>query len=316
MFHELGHRIHYLVSRSKYAIPFSRDFVEVPSLMLENFIWEPEVLISLSKHYSRLNASFFSAWEEDVASHETTISEAPSKLPQALAENISRTKSVNAAHDMLTQIHLALFDLAVHSTQAMSETDITNLWNTIKRDVIGLKDEPGMARAGQAGFPHIFKKYDAAYFGYVTQVLPYISQCRSRMIFVTDRYLIPPLSVPSSMLLTFTGLALGKIRWKSHQGRGIVRRSWSLDPAAQKLGYSRTSWVGSRTAWHIIMNLKGPRCGHSAEGRGGVHHNFAGDGQGNKESAFHKVRVRLEKPACKEAFHSNYLGVRRSSTPT
>lgn len=168
MFHELGHGIHYLASRSKYAIPFSRDFVEVPSLMLENFIWEPEVLISLSKHYSHVNTRFFAAWEEDLASDKAMISEAPSKLPRALAESISRTKRVNAAHDMLTQIHLALFDLATHSTQAMSETDITNLWNTLKRDVIGLQDEHGTVRAGQAGFPHIFKKYDASYFGYVT----------------------------------------------------------------------------------------------------------------------------------------------------
>lgn len=168
MFHELGHGIHYLASRSKYAVPFSRDFVEVPSLMLENFIWEPEVLISLSKHYSHLNTNFLAACEEDIGSGKTMISEAPSKLPQDLAESISRTKSVNAAHDMLTQIHLALFDLGIHSTQAMSESHITNLWNTLKRDVIGLQDEYGMARAGQAGFPHIFKKYDASYFGYVT----------------------------------------------------------------------------------------------------------------------------------------------------
>ncbi|RKL28988.1 hypothetical protein BFJ72_g12212 [Fusarium proliferatum] len=37
MFHELGHAIHNIVARTKYAIPHSRDFIEIPSIMLENW---------------------------------------------------------------------------------------------------------------------------------------------------------------------------------------------------------------------------------------------------------------------------------------
>lgn len=89
-------------------------------------------------------------------------------LQQDVAQKIAVTKSVNAAHQMLTQIHLALVDLDIHSRHGLTAGDITKIWNTLRRDVIGLEDEDGAARAGQAGVGHILKKYDAAYFGYVT----------------------------------------------------------------------------------------------------------------------------------------------------
>jgi metallopeptidase MepB len=57
MFHELGHAIHNIVSRTKYAIPHSRDFIEIPSIMLEHFTWIPEVLTILGKRYTCLENS-------------------------------------------------------------------------------------------------------------------------------------------------------------------------------------------------------------------------------------------------------------------
>lgn len=45
MFHELGHGIHCLVGRTRFAETYgtktSRDFVEIPNPMLENFCWDP-----------------------------------------------------------------------------------------------------------------------------------------------------------------------------------------------------------------------------------------------------------------------------------
>lgn len=90
------------MARSKYALSHSRDFVEIPSIMLENFIWVPEILVTLGKHYSCLRG-------EDTDMSATNVS---ARLPQDLAAAMARTKNVNAAHDMLTQIRLALFDLS------------------------------------------------------------------------------------------------------------------------------------------------------------------------------------------------------------
>ncbi|KAJ4392173.1 hypothetical protein N0V93_005798 [Gnomoniopsis smithogilvyi] len=175
LFHELGHGIHHLVSRTKYALSHSRDFVEIPSIMLENFIWVPEILVRLGKHYSCIYSENARTWESVPSKqHDGQVTQEESaRLPQDLAEAMARTKNVNAAHDMLAQIRLALFDLTIHAPsegRTATDDETTLLWHTLRREVIGLSGGSNM-NAGQAGFQHIYKNYDAGYFSYVTSRL-------------------------------------------------------------------------------------------------------------------------------------------------
>lgn len=137
--------------------------------MLENFIWVPEILVRLGKHYSCLTAHTETQPSESKQSNEVD-SDVFARLPQDLAEAMARTKNVNAAHDMLAQIRLALFDLSIHAPtgeKTATDEETTLLWHTLRQEVIGLQDGDAM-NPGQAGFQHIYKNYDAGYFGYTT----------------------------------------------------------------------------------------------------------------------------------------------------
>ncbi|KAF5697301.1 hypothetical protein FMUND_15464 [Fusarium mundagurra] len=148
MFHELGHAIHNIVAKTKYAIPHSRDFIEIPSIMLENWIWLPDVLVRLGRHYESQDA-----------------------LPRELAESVARTRNANRANSILAQEQPALFDLAIHTPpthKASLEMDTTEIWNRTKRDILthSFGPNPQDWGAGQARFAHMFRKNDGSYFAY------------------------------------------------------------------------------------------------------------------------------------------------------
>ncbi|KAF5685255.1 hypothetical protein FCIRC_3558 [Fusarium circinatum] len=148
MFHELGHALHNIVARTKYAIPHSRDFIEIPSIMLENWIWLPDVLIRLSSHFKSRKV-----------------------LPRELAESVARIRNINRANDILAQVQPALFDLAIHTPlthKAALEMDTTEVWNRTKRVILthSFGSNPQDWGAGQARFAHMFRKNDGSYFAY------------------------------------------------------------------------------------------------------------------------------------------------------
>ncbi|HNX66032.1 MAG TPA: M3 family metallopeptidase, partial [Bacteroidales bacterium] len=51
LFHEFGHALHNLLSNTTYQTGVSRDFVELPSQIMEHWVLEPEVLKEYAKNY-------------------------------------------------------------------------------------------------------------------------------------------------------------------------------------------------------------------------------------------------------------------------
>jgi metallopeptidase MepB len=123
LFHELGHGIHDLSGRTRYAryhgTSTVRDFVEAPSQMLENWCWTPSQLKSLSKHY-----------------------ESGQPIPDDLIEKLIATKHVNDNLFNLRQLHFGLFDMTVHTPKTHEELeklDVSKLYNELRVQISQIK---------------------------------------------------------------------------------------------------------------------------------------------------------------------------------
>ncbi|KAK5661215.1 hypothetical protein OQA88_11107 [Cercophora sp. LCS_1] len=157
LFHELGHGIHDLAGRTRYArfhgTSTVRDFVEAPSQMLENWCWTPAQLKALSSHY-----------------------ETSKPIPDDLIEKLVSTKHVNDALFNLRQLHFGLYDMTVHtpkSHEELEKLDLSKLYNDLRVEISGIKGPEAQGESsdwgnGQATFGHLIGGYDAGYYGYLS----------------------------------------------------------------------------------------------------------------------------------------------------
>ena len=151
LFHELGHGIHDLVSKTIYShfhgTNVVRDFVEAPSQMLENWCWTPSQLKALSHHYSWLSPEYEAAWREQAGKDQPK----PEKqLPDELIENLIKTKHVNDALFNLRQLHFGIYDMTIHEPKSHAEVEsfeFSELYNRLNREITHF-DSP--AQLGQS----------------------------------------------------------------------------------------------------------------------------------------------------------------------
>ncbi|EFX05615.1 metallopeptidase [Grosmannia clavigera kw1407] len=156
LFHELGHGIHDLSGRTRFArfhgTATVRDFVEAPSQMLENWCWTPAQIRALSSHY-----------------------ETNESIPEDLVARLVSTKHVNDALFNLRQLHFGTFDMAVHTPKTHAEIealDVSSLYNDLRAQLCLLKGPESQGESsnwgnGQACFGHLIGGYDAGYYGYL-----------------------------------------------------------------------------------------------------------------------------------------------------
>ncbi|KAI9888207.1 MAG: hypothetical protein M1814_001092 [Vezdaea aestivalis] len=176
LFHELGHGIHDLVSRTIYSrfhgTSTVRDFVEAPSQMLENWCWTKSQLKALSHHYSYLSDSYAEAFAEA-----SKLEGKPSEqIPDDLIEKLLATKHVNDALFNLRQLHFGIFDMTIHtpaSHAAAEEIKISSLYNKLRKEISQIDGPEVLGSSydwghGQATFGHLVGGYDAGYYGYLS----------------------------------------------------------------------------------------------------------------------------------------------------
>jgi len=147
LFHEFGHIMHQTLTRAPYAslagTSVRGDFVEAPSQMLEEFVWRPDFLRRLSKHYATGAA-----------------------LPEPLISAMIRAKNMDAGYHYMRQLFFASIDLKLHSlVDPKKPEDTTVLWRREFEGMFGIRMPEGAAPL--ASFGHLMGGYDAGYYGYL-----------------------------------------------------------------------------------------------------------------------------------------------------
>ncbi|KAF4806260.1 Saccharolysin [Colletotrichum siamense] len=177
LFHELGHGIHDLVSRTKFARfhgPMGTvvDFGEAPSQVLENWCWTPEQIMSLSYHYSYLSDEYLSNWKAKTGKNEDAL-QPPKSLPREMVQSLLKAKHANTSLDTLHQLFIGTFDMAVHQLNDRSEDQsFTTLWNRLRREIVPTDDLSALGAGdewghGYTNIGHFMNEYDAGFYSYL-----------------------------------------------------------------------------------------------------------------------------------------------------
>jgi metallopeptidase MepB len=171
LFHELGHAMHNLLSKTKYArfhgTGVNTDFVEVPSVLFEHILWTPSLLEDLSHHYSHLSPKYMEAWKEEKSNTPNKISTLPLKISRETVDKLLSAKELNRSVGIMGTVFLSTVDLTVHgeSTHDMDIEELASLYNKIRGDVTGLDMEESPSY-GFSTFRGIMGNYDAGYYTY------------------------------------------------------------------------------------------------------------------------------------------------------
>lgn len=146
LFHEMGHAIHHLFSRTTEYFNsgvngVAWDVVEFPSQFLENFAYDKKVLQLFAYHY-----------------------ETNEPLPESEIEKIQDVRYFMAAYQLLRQMEFAMFDMKLHQKAAKGK-EVMELLNKIRKKTRVIKAADYERFENQFG--HIFGGgYAAGYYSY------------------------------------------------------------------------------------------------------------------------------------------------------
>ena len=144
--HEFGHALHGILAEGRYesltGTNVPRDFVELPSQILENWGYEPEYLNSFAKHY-----------------------QTGEPIPAELIEKIVAAKNYLAGYGQVRQLHFGYLDMNWHSLTSVPEMSVIDFEHSVLAPYETL---PAVADTGfSTSFSHIFSGgYSAGYYSY------------------------------------------------------------------------------------------------------------------------------------------------------
>jgi len=146
LFHEFGHGLHGLLSQNTYlslsGTNVVRDFVELPSQIMENWCFEPQVIKTYAKHYQTGEV-----------------------MPDDLIEKIQKAGTFNQGFVMTELLSAAILDMNYHTLKNADNLDV-NAFEKASMEKMGMIPEI-IVRYRSTNFNHIFAGgYAAGYYSY------------------------------------------------------------------------------------------------------------------------------------------------------
>ncbi len=147
LFHEFGHALHGLISNVTYrglaGTNVSRDFVELPSQVMENWAADPAVLKTYARHYQTGEV-----------------------IPDELISKLDKAGTFDQGFATVEYLAASFLDMDYH-TQTQPITAGANEFEAASMKKIGLIDEI-IPRYRSTYFQHIFSGgYSAGYYSYI-----------------------------------------------------------------------------------------------------------------------------------------------------
>ena len=210
--HEFGHALHGMLSDCTYeslsGTNVKRDFVELPSQIMENWAWEKEWLDIWAAHY-----------------------QTGEKIPGEMLHKLRDSLTYNEGYACMRQLSFGLLDMAWHTLENPQTEDIV----TFERSAMGpaelLPSADGACMS--VSFAHLFSGgYAAGYYGYKwAEVLDAdaFSLFREKGIFDKD----------TAGSFRHTILEKGGSREPDELFRAFRGREPSIEPLIERSGFTR-----------------------------------------------------------------------------
>ena len=144
--HEFGHALHGMFSQVTYGslagTNVVRDFVELPSQVMENWLREEAFLDRIAVHY-----------------------QTGEKIPKELVQKLLNASNFNTGYQCCRQVSFGLVDMAWHTLEAPYEGDVAPFEIKARERAMILPEVSGTLFS--SNFGHIFSGgYAAGYYGY------------------------------------------------------------------------------------------------------------------------------------------------------
>ena len=144
--HEFGHALHGILSDCTYeslaGTNVKRDFVELPSQIMENWAWEKEWLDTWASHYKT-----------------------GEKIPDEILTKLKESLTYNEGYACMRQLSFGLLDMGWHTIDEPFDGDIITFERALMKPAELLPPAEGACMS--VSFAHLFSGgYAAGYYGY------------------------------------------------------------------------------------------------------------------------------------------------------